>query len=88
MALHRNVVPTEPTPDPKTRGEELLNTLDEQLNELIDLCKELQRENSRLIGDRENWLVEKQELVSKCGLAEQGIDKAISRLETLVKEQK
>ncbi|MCY4656622.1 MAG: hypothetical protein OXC80_07375 [Gammaproteobacteria bacterium] len=65
------------------RGLELVSTLSNRIDRLLHRCHELQLENDALNSERSRWLTERQELINKCKLAEDGIDKTIERLERI-----
>ena len=87
MALHSNVMPTEPGQAKSSQEVDLVSALDERITDLLKLCQELKVENEQLRAARDGWDSERQELIEKCSYAEQGIEKAISRLEALAKDK-
>ena len=87
MALHSNVTPTEPGQVKPSQEVDLVSALDERITALLKLCHELKVENEKLRAERDGWDSERQDLIEKCSYAEQGIEKAISRLEALAKEK-
>lgn len=87
MALHSNVTPTEPGQGNPSREVDLVSALDKRITDLLKLCQELKVENEQLRAARDGWDSERQELIEKCSYAEQGIEKAITRLEALAKDK-
>ena len=87
MTLHNRISPTDVEVETPDRSLELLTDLNEQITQLLKLCEELQLENEHLTAERKKLLDERQELVQKCSLAEEGIDATIARLEALIKEE-
>lgn len=60
-----------------------LDTLERKVNELIELCKVLARENKALRNQQHNWTTERARLIEKNELAKSKVESMISRLKSL-----
>jgi cell division protein ZapB len=60
-----------------------LDTLERRVNELIDLCKLLARENRALRTQQNNWTAERAKLIEKSELAKSKVESMITRLKSL-----
>jgi cell division protein ZapB len=60
-----------------------LESLEQKINELIDLCQLLARENRALRTQQNNWSTERARLIEKNELAKTKVEAMISRLKAL-----
>ncbi len=60
--------------------------VESRLDELIDLCGKLARENDQLRAREENWLQERARLVEKNDIARSRVEAMIVRLKSLAAE--
>jgi cell division protein ZapB len=60
-----------------------LETLERKVNELIELCSTLARENRALRTQQHNWSNERARLIEKNELAKSKVEAMISRLKSL-----
>ncbi|MDK1024419.1 MAG: TIGR02449 family protein [Gammaproteobacteria bacterium] len=60
-----------------------IKDLEAKIDELIQLCDELERKNVILQTDKENWVQEKSRLLEKNDLARNKVEAMIMRLKTL-----
>lgn len=60
-----------------------LDTLERKVNELIELCQVLSRENRALRSRQNNWSSERAKLIEKNELAKSKVESMISRLKSL-----
>ncbi len=60
--------------------------LSKKVDELIELCGELDRENRSLKRDAESWQSERQQLVDRSELAKGKVEAMITRLKALEHE--
>jgi len=60
-----------------------LESLEQKINELIDLCQLLARENRALRTQQNNWSTERSRLIEKNELAKTKVEAMISRLKAL-----
>lgn len=60
-----------------------LQALESKIDELIALCRELNRENQRLQGENDSWRRERQDLISKNELARTKVEAMIARLRSM-----
>ena len=58
-------------------------TLEDKVEELIQLCAEMKSENQVLRDKEHNWESERQELLEKNQLARTRLEKILQRLKTL-----
>lgn len=63
-----------------------LQTLDVKLDQLIQLCTQLQRENQELQARESDWLRERTRLIEKNELARTRVEAMIGRLKSLESE--
>ena len=59
------------------------NTLEDKVDELIQLCNNMKKENQMLRDDKHNWENERKVLVEKNQLARTRLEKVLQRLKTL-----
>lgn len=57
--------------------------LEEKVEELIDLCTVLGRDNRALRTQQQNWTTERAKLIEKNELAKSRVESMITRLKTL-----
>ncbi|QFU77502.1 TIGR02449 family protein [Halioglobus maricola] len=60
-----------------------LQDLEQKIDQLIELCKELNRENQALKAENAGWLAERQDLIDKNELARSKVEAMINRLRTM-----
>lgn len=60
-----------------------IKSLEAKVDALIEALDELERKNSMLESDRENWLVERNRLLEKNELAKNKVEAMILRLKAL-----
>ena len=60
-----------------------LKELEHKIDELISLCKELNRENRALKADNAGWRDERRDLLDKNELARSKVEAMIDRLRTM-----
>ncbi len=60
-----------------------IKSLEAKVDTLIEALDELERKNSMLESDRENWLVERNRLLEKNELAKNKVEAMILRLKAL-----
>ncbi|MEQ9463722.1 MAG: TIGR02449 family protein [Haliea sp.] len=60
-----------------------LQALESKIDELIALCRELNRENQKLKVENDNWRHEREDLVSKNELARSKVEAMIARLRSM-----
>ncbi|MEQ9397439.1 TIGR02449 family protein [Haliea sp.] len=60
-----------------------LQALESKIDELIALCRELNRENQRLQDENNGWRRERQDLISKNELARSKVESMIARLRSM-----
>ncbi len=60
-----------------------LKDLEHKIDELIALCKELNRENRALKADNAGWRDERRDLIDKNELARSKVEAMIDRLRTM-----
>ncbi len=60
-----------------------LDTLERKVNELIELCQVLARENRALRSQQSNWTTERAKLIEKNELAKSKVESMITRLKSL-----
>jgi len=58
-------------------------TLESKIDELIDLCSVLTRENRALRAQQQNWTTERAKLIEKNELAKSRVESMITRLKAL-----
>ena len=59
------------------------NTLEDKVDELIQLCSAMKNENQMLRDDKHNWENERRGLIEKNELARTRLEKVLQRLKTL-----
>jgi len=59
------------------------NTLEDKVDELIQLCDDMKRENQLLRDDKHNWENERKTLEEKNQLARTRLEKVLLRLKSL-----
>ena len=59
------------------------NTLEQKVDELIELCSVLTRENRALRTQQNNWTMERAKLIEKNELAKSRVESMITRLKAL-----
>ena len=59
------------------------NTLEDKVDELIQLCHDMKNENQILRDDKHTWENERNSLVEKNQLARTRLEKVLQRLKTL-----
>jgi cell division protein ZapB len=64
-------------------AENQLKTLEQKIDELIELCHELNRENQTLKANNAGWRMERQDLIDKNELARSKVESMINRLRTM-----
>lgn len=60
-----------------------LQVLEQKIDELITLCRQLNRENQALKADSASWQSERQDLMEKNELARTRVEAMINRLRTM-----
>lgn len=60
-----------------------LQALESKIDELIALCRDLNRENQRLQSEKDGWLRERQDLINKNELARSKVEAMIVRLRSM-----
>jgi cell division protein ZapB len=60
-----------------------IQKLEAKIDELINLCEELERKHTTLEQDRENWQSERTRLLEKNELAKSKVEAMIMRLKAL-----
>lgn len=63
-----------------------IKDLEGKIDELIQLCDELEKKNTVLATDKDNWLEEKARLLEKYDMARDKVESMINRLKTLEQE--
>lgn len=66
--------------------ERQLRSLERKIDELIELCDQLDRENRELKSDAQNWRAEREQLIEKTDTARAKVEAMIQRLRTLEKD--
>lgn len=61
-------------------ADDALKMLETRIDQLIDLCGELNRENQQLKAENLNWRRERQDLIDKNDLARQRVEATLNRL--------
>lgn len=67
-------------------SDELINTLEAKLDELLRQCKRLQQENTELKQRESDWQRERVRLIEKNDLARTRVEAMITRLKSLESE--
>ena len=60
-----------------------INTLEKRIDELIELCDELESKHGAMETDRENWMQERTRLLEKNEITKAKIEAMIMRLKSL-----
>lgn len=60
-----------------------MKELEKKIDELISLCRELNRENQSLKADNSGWHQERQDLIEKNELARTKVEAMIQRLRAM-----
>ncbi len=60
-----------------------LQSLEQKIDELITLCRQLNRENQSLKADMAGWQAERQDLMDKNELARTRVEAMINRLRAM-----
>jgi cell division protein ZapB len=60
-----------------------INTLEKRIDELIELCDELESKHGAMETDRENWMQERTRLLEKNEMTKAKIEAMIIRLKSL-----
>ncbi|MBL4826698.1 MAG: TIGR02449 family protein [Spongiibacteraceae bacterium] len=63
-----------------------LKTLTHKVEDLIQLCEQLDKENRTLKSEAINWRVEREQLIDKTEMARTRVESMITRLKALEKE--
>lgn len=63
-----------------------LSALERRVDELVDLCDQLARENQALIDRSKAWAVERAQLIEKNEMAKTRVEAMIGRLRSLEQE--
>lgn len=64
-------------------AENQIKELEKKIDELIALCRDLNRENQALKADSSGWYQERQDLIEKNELARKKVEAMIERLRTM-----
>lgn len=64
-------------------AENQLKELEKKIDELISLCRDLNRENQALKADNSGWHQERQDLIQKNELARKKVEAMLERLRTM-----
>ena len=64
-----------------------LQLLERKVDELIQLCEQLDRENRALKSDTQDWKIERESLIEKTDTARAKVDAMIQRLRALEKDR-
>ena len=64
-------------------AENQLKVLEQKIDELIELCNDLNRENQMLKTDSAGWHQERQDLIEKNKLARTKVEAMLDRLRTM-----
>ncbi|MEQ8516864.1 MAG: DUF904 domain-containing protein [Chromatocurvus sp.] len=64
-------------------ADDALKMLENKIDQLIDLCGELNRENQQLKAENLNWRRERQDLIDKNDLACQRVETTLNRLRSM-----
>lgn len=63
-----------------------LHDLERKIDELIEICDELEKKQTLMVADKENWREERTHLLEKNELAKSKIEAMIMRLKALEQE--
>jgi cell division protein ZapB len=61
-------------------ADDALKMLEDRIDQLIDLCVQLNRENQQLKAENLNWRRERQQLIEKNEMARQRVEATLNRL--------
>lgn len=64
-------------------SDESFNTLSTKVDDLIDLCAEMKRQNQMLKSDQSYWQNERQQLMEKNQLAKTKLQSVLDRLKAM-----
>ena len=64
-------------------ADDALKMLENKIDQLVDLCGELNRENQQLKAENLNWRRERQDLIDKNDLACQRVETTLNRLRSM-----
>ncbi len=64
-------------------ADDQLKALAQKIDQLIELCNELNRENQMLKAEHAGWQQERQDLIDKNELARSKVEAMINRLRTM-----
>ena len=64
-------------------SDESFNTLSAKVDDLIDLCAEMKRENQMLKADQSSWQNEREKLMEKNQLAKTKLQSVLDRLKAM-----
>lgn len=67
-------------------ADQQLTTLTSKINDLIQLCDQLDQENRALKSEAANWAEERELLVEKTEIAREKVESMITRLKSLEQE--
>ncbi len=67
-------------------SDKLLKSVESRLDELIDLCHQLEKENATLKAKEQGWQQERQRLVEKNEIARKRVEAMIEHLKNLETE--
>ncbi|AKH68475.1 TIGR02449 family protein [Spongiibacter sp. IMCC21906] len=63
-----------------------LQLLERKIEELIQLCEQLDKENRSFKTEKQNWKIEREQLIEKTDTARAKVESMIQRLRALEKE--
>ncbi|MFT5888236.1 MAG: cell division protein ZapB [Zhongshania sp.] len=66
--------------------ERQLQQVERKVDELVQLCEQLDKENRALKADARHWRTEREQLIEKTDIARAKIESMIQRLRALEKE--
>jgi len=66
--------------------ERQLQLVERKVDELVQLCEQLDKENRALKADARHWRTEREQLIKKTDIARAKIESMIQRLRALEKE--
>lgn len=67
-------------------AEQAIKTLTSKINDLIQLCDQLDKENRALKSEAANWAEERELLIEKTEIARDKVESMIARLKSLEQE--
>ena len=74
------------TQQPQQSEAQAFSHLEQRVQELIELCAVLSRENRALRAQQQNWSAERAKLIEKNELAKSRVESMITRLKALEQE--